>query len=85
CQTFKHSPVYRVGGDEFAVLLQGKDYDCLEELAGKMKDHNIRARENGGIVIACGIGKFKSDASVAAVFERADESMYENKRALKAG
>ncbi|MBR1711688.1 MAG: diguanylate cyclase [Clostridia bacterium] len=85
CQTFKHSPMYRVGGDEFAVLLQGKDYDCLEELVGKMKDHNVRARENGGIVIACGIGKFKNDASVAAVFERADESMYENKRALKAG
>ena len=25
CNTFKHSPVYRVGGDEFVVILIGQD------------------------------------------------------------
>ena len=26
CEVFKHSPVYRIGGDEFIVVLQGHDY-----------------------------------------------------------
>lgn len=30
---FKNSPVYRIGGDEFAVILQGADYENREELA----------------------------------------------------
>lgn len=27
CDVFKHSPVFRIGGDEFVAILQGKDYD----------------------------------------------------------
>ena len=27
CQVFKHSPVYRIGGDEFAAVLRGADYE----------------------------------------------------------
>ena len=26
CRVFKHSPVFRIGGDEFAVILQDEDY-----------------------------------------------------------
>jgi diguanylate cyclase (GGDEF)-like protein len=32
CKTFKHSPVFRIGGDEFAVLSQGEDYERIGEL-----------------------------------------------------
>ena len=35
CNTFLHSPVYRVGGDEFVVLLRGKDYEKRELLINK--------------------------------------------------
>ena len=37
-----------------------------------------------GIVIACGTARFtETDDSMAAVFERADTAMYENKHMLK--
>ena len=83
CDTFKHSPVFRVGGDEFAVIVQGKDYDCIEGLLGKMSAYNAEASRIGGIVIACGCAKYEDDACVATVFDRADHKMYENKNALK--
>ena len=84
CKTFKHSPVYRVGGDEFAVISQGEDYEHLEELVGRMSDHNTEAMQSGGIVIACGMARCENDdTNVSQVFERADQLMYDNKYDLK--
>jgi len=84
CNVFKHSPVFRVGGDEFAVIARNEDYLRIEELLEKMKDRNTDAIRSGGIVIACGMAKYGNDASVAPVFERADRNMYEDKKRLKA-
>ena len=84
CTTFKRSPVFRVGGDEFAVLAQGNDYARLEELVEQMNRHNDEAVENGGIVVALGMARYDSDSKVASVYERADKRMYENKSVLKA-
>ena len=84
CDTFKHSPVFRVGGDEFAVIAQGRDYLYIEELLEKMSHYNADACRTGGIPIACGMARFEDDECVAAVFDRADRSMYENKKMLKA-
>ena len=83
CEIFNHSPVFRIGGDEFAVISQGNDYTRIDELLEKMHLHNAEASRTGGIVIACGMAKFENDAGVAPVFERADRNMYENKAALK--
>ncbi len=83
CDTFKRSPVFRVGGDEFAVIAQGSDYASIEELVGRMNDRNAKAIHEGGIVIACGMAKYDGDESVESVFERADQSMYKNKSELK--
>ena len=85
CNVFKHSPVYRIGGDEFAVILTGQDYERREELRSLIEAHN---RENGrecGVVIACGMADFDPDADqrFEQVFQRADARMYENKNALK--
>lgn len=84
CDTFKHSPVFRVGGDEFTVIAQGSDYTRIDELVGKMREHNTEAALTGGIDIACGMARFEDDACVASVYERADHSMYEDKKTLKA-
>ena len=84
CTTFSHSPVFRIGGDEFAVIAQGSDYRQIEDLVRQVSAHNAEAMRSGGIVIACGMAKRAGDASVAAVFERADQDMYENKSRLKA-
>ena len=85
CDIFKHSPVFRVGGDEFAVIVQGNDYTHLEERLSEMSEHNREAQQSGGIVIACGMAEYDNDSCVATVFERADHSMYENKNRLKEG
>ena len=39
--------------------------------------------EPDDVVIACGMARFEGDRSVAAVFDRADLAMYENKQMLK--
>ncbi len=84
CDIFKHSPVFRVGGDEFAVIAQGEDYEHLEERLAEMRDHNERALQRGGAVIACGTAFFRGETRMATVFERADRNMYEDKCRLKA-
>ena len=84
CTTFKRSPVFRVGGDEFCVLSQGDDYNRIDELVEQMNSHNEEAIENGGIVIALGMAKYDQEDKVAPVYERADRTMYENKSNLKA-
>ena len=83
CDIFKRSPVFRVGGDEFAVIAQGRDYENMNQLLAKLRSHNEAALRCGGIVIACGMAKFEEDSCVAAVFGRADHNMYENKSSLK--
>ena len=85
CNIFKHSPVFRVGGDEFAVISQGGDYEKMEQLLKEVDKHNRKALKNNGVVVACGMSRFDNDSCVAAVFERADHNMYENKNTLKSG
>ena len=83
CKTFAHSPVFRVGGDEFAVIAQGDDYTAIDELVARLNEQNEEALRSGGIVIACGMAKREGDSIVASVFERADQKMYDNKANLK--
>ena len=83
CDIFEHSPIYRVGGDEFVVIAQGDDYADIEKLTEKVSLHNEEASRSGGIVIACGMARYEDDLCVATVFERADQRMYENKNDLK--
>lgn len=83
CDTFKHSPVFRIGGDEFAVISQGVDYERIEELTREINDQSYKAKCNGGVVIACGMSRYENDCCAAAVFERADRNMYNNKNRLK--
>ncbi len=83
CNIFKRSPVFRVGGDEFAVISQGSDYENMEDLLLKLREHNQEAVRSGGIVIACGMAKYEGDSCVAAVYERADHNMYDDKDRLK--
>ncbi len=48
CRVFHHSPVFRIGGDEFAVILTGKDYTNRKELIADFKrqvEENIRFGE----------------------------------------
>ena len=83
CNVFKHSPVFRIGGDEFVVVSQGMDYDSIDDLMLQMEEENRKSREAGGVIIACGMAKYSNQKNVSAVFEEADSIMYLNKRELK--
>ena len=83
CDAFKRSPVFRVGGDEFAVICRGHDYDHLDENVAKIEAHNVRGRGAGGIQIAYGVARFEADESAEVVFERADRRMYKRKAQMK--
>ncbi|MBR1508401.1 MAG: EAL domain-containing protein [Eubacterium sp.] len=86
CTEFAHSPVFRIGGDEFAVVLMGQDYQDREKLLVQLRrkvEENISGRD--GTVVASGLAKYlpDKDKTVLDVFNRADTRMYENKTHLK--
>ena len=86
CDYFKHSPVFRIGGDEFAAILEGEDYlnraQIAEEFNRKI-DGNQKKGDN--VVVSLGIAEYRrgEDENYQAVFDRADQIMYERKRELK--
>lgn len=88
CNIFVHSPVFRIGGDEFVVFLRGSDYSSKNELMEKLRGQVLDNQKTGsGPVLASGIAEYdmKNDNFVSDVFDRADKEMYENKQKLKAG
>ena len=87
CDAFKHSPVYRIGGDEFMAILEGSDYENREELETAFNETVDRHKEQGLVVVSAGFADFdpESDATFKEVFQRADLLMYERKRFLKGG
>ena len=84
CEYFTHGAVFRVGGDEFAIVLQGKGYDTMPEVLSEL---NRKVEENikdNGVVISFGYSVLnREDQQLRDVFERADQMMYERKKELK--
>ncbi len=83
CNVFKHSPVFRIGGDEFAVISENEDYDNIINLVKQFDGINVRNKKENKVVVAVGMAKYNGDRSVGAVFARADKNMYTNKKLLK--
>lgn len=85
CRAFQHSPVFRIGGDEFCAVLRGGDYDNRDLLLEELKARMITNGRSGEVVLATGMSAFDkgNDKLVSQVFKRADNLMYENKKQLK--
>lgn len=92
CTTYKHSPVFRIGGDEFVAVLRGQDllnsqklmyrfYERMEQISKEVQ------RPEEMVSVAAGMAVFKEgkDTDVQSVFKRADEYMYNNKNSIKSG
>ena len=86
CEMFKHSPAFRIGGDEFVVLLEGEDYQNRKSLLADFERQAEVNQCNGSPVVASGLSAFRpgEDINFRKVFERADARMYDRKRFLKA-
>ena len=90
CDVFKHSPVFRIGGDEFAVILRNFDYEGRDVLLRQFKNVQVEINASNKnkwemVDVAVGMTEFdiKSDRYVTDVIRRADKIMYEDKRSLK--
>lgn len=92
CKTYKHSPVFRIGGDEFVVILKGEDlknryhlrqllYDRLRELKD---DKTLEPWEQPSAALGMALYDPNVDRTVSNVLKRADEEMYKNKKDMKA-
>ncbi len=91
CKVFSHSPVFRIGGDEFAIILRNEDYTNRKELAREFAERSDAMCAKAGedwecVKVAFGIAVYepKLDRSIEEVVRRADALMYENKRERKA-
>ena len=89
CEVYIHSPVYRVGGDEFVVVLEGRDYDNREALLRQMREtfaKTLRANDMppwNRYSAAAGMAVYGPGDTVETVFNRADQMMYEEKALMK--
>ena len=91
CQNFKHSPVFRIGGDEFVAVAIGEDYMNYRFLVESINDIMQRkAKETQPtkrISIALGYAEYNpdKDKDFAGILKRADEMMYKVKAEMKKG
>ena len=92
CRIFKRSPVFRIGGDEFSVILQNDAFRDRDGLIREFK--NAMAEVNAStenpweqVRVSFGIAEYdpEQDGAVIDVVRRADKNMYENKRTRKTG
>lgn len=82
---FPVSPVYRIGGDEFVVILEGDAYKTRREQLEAFDRQIYSNIKTGRVVIASGMSEYRrgSDNSYRDVFQRADTQMYLRKNELK--
>ena len=85
CDIFQHSTVFRTGGDEFVIILSGRDYIIRKELLLALHDRSVDHISTKEVVISGGLSDYQAgqDTSFHEVFERADARMYEEKKLLK--
>ena len=91
CDTFVHSPVFRIGGDEFVVIAKDKTYDELDSYIASLNEKIDQSSADTSVdpwlrvSAAVGYSAYdpERDKNVAEVFRHADEAMYERKREMK--
>ena len=73
---------YRLGGEEFGLLLPSTGPDALREVAEKLRQAVEREVQCGGIpvTISLGAAPFRPSETAAEWLSRADAAMYEAKR-----
>ena len=92
CSVFGAEHVYRVGGDEFVVIMEGEKVSICKYFVGQFKTEMERRNANEDlqpwerISAAVGIAFYEEgvDKNADEVFKRADAQMYANKLAMKA-
>jgi len=92
CAVFGEEHVYRIGGDEFVVIIEGEKVSLCKYFAEQFKAEMARKNANTllepweKVSAAIGVSYYQAgvDKTADEVFKRADKEMYENKIAMKA-
>lgn len=90
CDLYKHSPVYRIGGDEFLVVVQNVDFDNQDIIWRQLVPY-LHQRSQGlkepwlELSFSAGRAQYQPgiDEDLKAVFRRADAAMYKVKRQIE--
>ena len=89
---FKSSSVYRIGGDELVVILEGQDLDAyrlrLSEMEQMFEKRPVAVQDTEiYLSVAIGIALYQANVDTAYkdVFNNADRAMYLRKQSMKAG
>ncbi len=91
CKVFQHSPVFRIGGDEFTAVLLNEDLMSREALTDTFErgmEESLAASDNQWeqVHVAMGLAVYDEaqDRSAVDTMRRADIKMYLNKKNYKA-
>ena len=92
CSVFGAEHVYRIGGDEFVVILEDEKVSLSKYFVTQFKAEMERKNSNASsepwekVSAAVGLANYRAgvDKTADEVFKRADAQMYENKLAMKA-
>ena len=92
CSVFGEEHVYRIGGDEFVVVIEGEKVSLCKyfteqfkaEMARKNANKLLEPWEKVSAAEGLAFYEFGKDKTEDEVFKRADKLMYENKLAMKA-
>ena len=92
CGVFGKEHVYRVGGDEFVVLIEGDKVSLCKyfvaqfgvEMNHKLSNEMLALWEKVSAAIGVAYYEAGKDKTAEEVFKRADKEMYANKLAMKA-
>ena len=85
-ECFNNLPVYRVGGDEFVVIIYKVEYENRFKYLKAFNDQidkNIKNHDR--VIVSAGIGEYNpdKDTSILSIFTRADRAMYARKQQIK--
>lgn len=91
CKVFQHSPVFRIGGDEFAAVLRNEDLlnrEALTDAFERGMEESLAASDNEWehVHVAIGLAVYDEaqDRSAVDTMRRADKKMYLYKKNYKA-
>ena len=82
---FKDSEIYRIGGDDFLILLFDEAYKNRRQLINNLSEVQNFHRESGGVTVAFGVAEFdpETDFRVQDVYRRANQALQVQKNSLR--